>query len=88
MPPQAYLNFHNEKKFINELYLLYLKQEGKPLDDEIQPCDKIQILQTETACKPNREIAECVNSFSIGTEHVFENMNHVLNKYFKVCIVY
>ena len=61
-PPPIYERFVLERRVIKELYLLYLKEEGKGLGEALDTNEKIEMLYEKEACSPNREIGELINN--------------------------
>ena len=61
-PPAIYERFVFERRVIKELYLLYLKEEGKGIGEALDTNEKIEMLHEKEACNPNREIGELINS--------------------------
>ena len=61
-PPSIYERFVYERRVIRELYLLYLKEEGKGLGEALDTNEKIEMLYEKEACNPSREIGELINN--------------------------
>lgn len=53
-PPEIYQTFLLERKIIKDLYLLYLKEEGKPLGEVLDTADKIEALNINPPCTANK----------------------------------
>ncbi len=74
-----------EKKFIQNLYLYLMKQEGNKLEEEVSIDQKIELL-LKASVKPNQELVEIVSSFAPSTNTIWKAIDQIVTKYQHIVI--
>lgn len=85
MPPPEYHSLMAEKKFIQNLYLCLMKQEGNKIEEEVSIAQKIELL-LNASLKPNQELIDIVNSYTPSNITIWKAIDQIITKYQHIAI--
>ena len=87
LPPLEYHQLTMERKFVQNMYLYMVKQEGNKIEEEMTVQQKIDLPLAFNALKPNQELIDIISTYKTSSSTpIWKNIDQLLSKYQNIAI--